>query len=283
MRYSSTRELGCPTRPTAGERSARAQSTLRRFENEFAGEAPSHTPVERLESDRRGRGGADYAKDGSADRAVRDRPNGNRHAASSRSGVRREHRGPRTRPWGAARPRPAQASWGGVDLVLAAVRARSLQPQLPRHPLRVPRRAHLGVEAVGFAELARALRVQRVARGFSSGRAGRASSPGRTATDGSGNSARSIRPEPIAAPSELSVEDMFVKYLKTVVISGKKLPRSEPSRTFWESPPISLSANPSSCVALLPFCTGTGRAPNVIFDATLQREGAVSHALHAQG
>ncbi len=38
--------------------------------------------------------------------------------------------------------------------MLPAARARSLQPQLPRHPLRVPRRAHLGVEAVGFAQLA---------------------------------------------------------------------------------------------------------------------------------
>ncbi len=31
--------------------------------------------------------------------------------------------------------------------------ARELQTQLPPHPLRVPRRAHLGVEAVGFAEV----------------------------------------------------------------------------------------------------------------------------------
>ena len=39
-----------------------------------------------------------------------------------------------------------------------------LQPQLPPQPLRVPRRALLGVEAVGFAEAVAVTKLDRLAR-----------------------------------------------------------------------------------------------------------------------
>ena len=39
-----------------------------------------------------------------------------------------------------------------------------LQPQLPAQPLRVPRRALLGVEAVGFAEAVAVTKLDRLAR-----------------------------------------------------------------------------------------------------------------------